>query len=122
VCENFQPQFCVTQNCSDINECYPSQCRILPTLEASDFVNIVFTAQTFDVVQGVLSELRTDGDFFLSTCTSAVNDSFTDTQPTPPAGEGRYYLLGTVEGVSCTDHGDSTFVPDPRDDLDASCP
>jgi hypothetical protein len=126
-CQNFQPQSCDFQtNFCDmrpecLDECFPPGCNILPTEGPSDIVEIVFTNQTFDAVSGDLSELRADGDFSQANCVAAVNDSYVNSFPLSP-GDGVYFLVRAVEGVSCTDHGDSTVVPDPRDGLDANCP
>jgi hypothetical protein len=127
-CENIEPQSCefhenVCRPKPDcLDECYPPGYRILPTLEASGTVRIVFTSQYFDVVQGVLSELRADGNYSRTDCKNFEFGSYTDTDPLPPGSDGRYYLLRAWSGVSCTDHGDSSLTPDPRDALDASCP
>ena len=73
------------------------------------------------MAHGTLSELRADGDYSRSDCATALNYEFTDTQALSP-GSGRYYLLRTNQGFSCTDHGDSAVTPDPRDAVDDACP
>ncbi|MHC4066780.1 MAG: hypothetical protein ACYSUI_20075 [Planctomycetota bacterium] len=134
-CLDIQPQSCefhenVCRPEPDcLNECYPPGCGIRPTLEASETIRIEFTRNWFDVVHGVLSELRADGDFSRHICDGSTSPP--QTNPMLPSffvdgtdipGDGTYYLLRTREGVSCTDHGDSSLTPDPRDALDASCP
>jgi hypothetical protein len=124
LCQGFQDQVCGsnantctagTPSCLD--ECFPPECGILPTLGV-----IEFTQQQFDSVYGLLSELHADADFSRAMCDPILNTGSWVLPPHPIVGDGQYFLLRAVEGVSCTDHGDSTLVPDPRDAMDASCP
>jgi hypothetical protein len=82
-------------------------------------------APQFEVRYGLISELRADGDFTRSACLGRfLSSPATDPHANPATGDSWYYLSrGTFR---CVDqgYGDSSLVPDPRDDLDNTplCP
>jgi len=87
------------------------------------------TPTDFDVRGGLLSELRSDGDFSRATCLGRfLSSPAEDPLPDPPPGDGRYYLaraLAAVNACEAAGYGEAEGVaPDPRDALDplGACP
>jgi hypothetical protein len=78
----------------------------------------------YDLVKGLLSELHDDGDFSRTSCLlDNGQDPFIEyTSVDPPAGDGEYFLGRAENSCDTSSHGDSTMVPDPRDNLDSSGP
>ena len=73
------------------------------------------------IAAGLLSELRTAGDFAEAACLGTFTDSpVPDPAGDPPVGDGWYYLA-RGDG-HCASYGDSSLDPDPRDDLDLADP
>ena len=71
-----------------------------------------------DVVTGVISELRADGDFTRASCLGSFLDTTqaVDTRPDPSVSDGYYYLVsGTC--AQPIGYGYSDLVPSPRDNL-----
>jgi hypothetical protein len=84
------------------------------------------TETTNDVVTGSLNSLLSSGDFSGATCLVFDRDDspYDDTRPDPDPGQGDYYLVRAVNSCGTGSYGDSSLVPDPRDDLDTGtvCP
>jgi hypothetical protein len=83
-------------------------------------------SSSYDVVTGLLSELRTAGNYESSSClVNGHSDTpYDDDRPDPAVGDGYYFVLRAKNGCGTGSYGDSSLSPDPRDDLDASglCP
>lgn len=75
------------------------------------------------LVRGDPAVLGRDRDY-RNACTLAgqVAPPFTDTGTPPPPGSGRYYLARAANVCGVSSFGDSSLIPDPRDDLDAALP
>jgi hypothetical protein len=73
-----------------------------------------------------MGDLLSTGNFGAATCLVSGRDDgpYDDTRPDPVAGEGYYYLVRAVNSCGIGTYGDSSLVPDPRDDLDSGtvCP
>lgn len=78
---------------------------------------------SFDLVKGLLSDLTSSGSYTQAVCLGTFTANPAVDTELPPPGDGFYYL---ARGRSCCTwqgYGDSTIVPDPRDDLDyGPCP
>ncbi len=76
-------------------------------------------ATRYDLVGGLLSDLRSVGDYRNSVC--VANDEpdtpYTDAQGNPPTGDGHYVLV-RAQGCGSSSYGDGSLVPDPRDGLE----
>jgi hypothetical protein len=79
---------------------------------------------SFDLVKGLLSDLRTSGDYSAAACFGWFTSTPVADAETPPVNDGFYYLARGVDCCAAEGYGDSTLVPDPRDALDAGgvCP
>jgi hypothetical protein len=77
---------------------------------------------SFDVATGLLSDLQSDGDFDQATCLGTFSGNPASDDSTPPAGEGYYYLARGLSCCTTQGYGDSTLIPDPRDDLNVVSP
>jgi len=79
---------------------------------------------SYDVATGLLSELWTDGGFARGSCLASGGTSaeYDDTRPTPPPGDGFYYLVRARNSCGSGTYGDSGTTPDPRDGLDSASP
>jgi len=83
------------------------------------------TSTTYDVVSGSLLDLRVTGAFGGATCLAGgvVSPLYDDTRTGPGTGDAYLYLLRAVNSCGVGSVGDSSRVPDPRDQLEAlSCP
>jgi hypothetical protein len=124
VCEDIQSQSCgetEDQYCAlgnPVDQCFPPGCELDWNAEGS---GVSFTKQQFVMSVGLVSEVRSDGDFDAAECLGPFTRSAEDLPFDPDPGEARYYLTRAVAGVSCLDHGDSGLEPDPRDALDDTC-
>jgi hypothetical protein len=78
----------------------------------------------YDVVTGLLSELRGSGGFAAASCLASdlTDPTVDDTGPDPPLLDADYYLARARNACGAGSYGDSSEVPDPRDDLDAVSP
>lgn len=79
----------------------------------------------FDVRYGLLSELRSDGNFSHASCLGQFFDTpGSTTLPNPPGGDGYYYLARGLSSCVAQGYGTSTLAPDPRVTLNAqpTCP
>jgi hypothetical protein len=75
-------------------------------------------AQSFEMVSGLLSELREDADFSRSVCLGVFDGQAEDTRPDPSASESYYYLARGLDACFSRGYGEGHGVtPDPRDDL-----
>lgn len=77
----------------------------------------------FDVASGLLSELRSSGQYFGAVCLGSFHvpigtDPFTD----PAPGDGRYYLARNLGLCVAQGYGSSSIDPDPRAWLNANPP
>ncbi len=98
-----------------------------PTTIGFESQDAVAGASTvYDVVTGLLSDLLAARDYSGAACLGTVDDTpAIDSMAAPAPGDGRYYLVRARVDceVACgAGYGDSTLVPDPRDDLDISGP
>ena len=125
-CENLQSQTCdgpfEYQSCGETNpvgHCFPPGCPLLWNDAKSE---IAFTKQPFFLSVGDVSEMLIDEGFSGAECHGPFAWFADDLTSDPDSDEARYYLGRAAAGVSCLDHGDSTFDPDPRDALDWTCP
>jgi hypothetical protein len=100
---------------------FEHQCSIAVRLDAGD-TKIYFTGDVNynTLVAGYLSDLLADRDFSQAECLGRYFASpAVDTLPEPSVGDGRYYIAG----CSGIEYGDSSLIPDPRDDLNIfPCP
>jgi len=102
----------------------------LTLVELPDGVELTWTSQAsmagsgtvYDIATGELGALLGSGSFSGATCLADdVPDSFyADTQDSD--GPGYYYLLRAGNSCGTATFGDSTTLPDPRDDLDTATP
>jgi N-acetylneuraminic acid mutarotase len=79
---------------------------------------------TYDVVDGSLAALRSTATYSGAACL-ASGVSVTSLNDAPPApASASYYLVRASNACGLATFGDSSFVPDPRDALDAgsTCP
>jgi xylan 1,4-beta-xylosidase len=74
---------------------------------------------SYDVVDGLLSELRASNDFTDAACllSQAGEPPAIDPGVDPPPGEGRYYLLRARNGCGVATYGAGSPLPDPRGGL-----
>src|SRR5262249_52785580 len=83
-------------------------------------------ATTYDIVNGLLGDLRTSGSFSAATCLAGnvADTPYDDATSPPPPGSGRYYLIRAQNACGAGTYGNSSLVPDPRDALDSgsTCP
>ncbi len=81
-------------------------------------------ATTYDVVSGLLLDLRSSGGFAAAIClqNGILDTPFDDPRSAPAAGNGFYYLLRGRNSCGIGTYGNSSIVPDPRDALDAASP
>jgi hypothetical protein len=104
---------------------YEFQCSITVTRNATDTL-IWFNPGTgaFDLVTGLLSDLRGDGDYSRATCMGRFSESpAADPLPAPTPGDGHYYLARGLRNCLGAHYGDSSLTPDPRDALESGpCP
>jgi hypothetical protein len=81
---------------------------------------------TYDVVSGMLSALRTSGEFGATSCLGSDLSSatFDDLRGAPRPGDGYHYLVRAENACGTAGYGRSNEAPDPRDALDSSgtCP
>ena len=77
---------------------------------------------SYRVLTGVLSDLQAMSGFAMAQCLGEFAEPpIVADQPTPPSGDGYYYLIGgrticPVPGPGT--YGDSTIDPDPRNKVD----
>lgn len=85
---------------------------------------VVGPGAVYDVVWGIVSQLRADAGFARASClVSELPDTpFTDTRPGPPVGQAIYYVIRGRNACGFGTYGDSGLTPDPRDVLDAGSP
>jgi hypothetical protein len=82
-----------------------------------------FPSLSYDVVWGYLSDLRSFGEFSATTCLGTFSSNPAEEfLPDPTAGDGLYYLARGLNYCTEQGYGDSTGLPDPRDDLDGASP
>jgi hypothetical protein len=79
-------------------------------------------ALSFDVATGLLSDLQADDDFTGATCLGTFSGNPATDDSTPPVGAGYYYLARGLNCCTTQGYGDSTLIPDPRDDLTVVSP
>jgi hypothetical protein len=77
---------------------------------------------SFDIVKGLVSDLRTSGTFALAACFGSFTSTPVTDSEVPPSGDAFYYLARGRNCCAAEGYGDSTIVPDPRDALNASSP
>jgi hypothetical protein len=85
---------------------------------------VVGSGAVYDVVSGRVGELRADHGFGRATClvSDVLDTPFTDARPNPPPGGGYYFLVRGKNSCGTGTWGDSSILPDPRDELDAGVP
>jgi hypothetical protein len=85
---------------------------------------VVGESAVYDVVSGVVSQLRADRGFARASClaTRLADTPVADAQPGPLAGDAFYYLVRGSNPCGTGTYGDSGLTPDPRDLLDAGTP
>ncbi|UCF66434.1 MAG: hypothetical protein JSV80_11625 [Acidobacteriota bacterium] len=78
----------------------------------------------YDLAGGDLASLIADAGFAAATCRAAglTTTSWDDDDPLPSPGSGEYDVMRARNACGTGTYGDSTLVPDPRDDLDAASP
>ncbi len=76
-------------------------------------------ATRYDLVTGLLSDLRLDKDYQDASCLADnhPDSPYTDTRGNPPAADGHYVLV-RAQGCGTSSYGDSSLTPDPRDGLE----
>jgi hypothetical protein len=81
-------------------------------------------ATRYDVVSGLLSELRAAAGFTGAGClANDLSDTpHDDTRGAPPLANGHYYLVRAANTCNVGTYGDSGQAPDPRDLLDSAGP
>jgi hypothetical protein len=77
---------------------------------------------SFDIVKGLVSDLRSSGTYAAAACFVALADAPVTDSEVPPAGDAFYYLARGRNCCAAEGYGDSTTVPDPRDALDLASP
>ncbi len=117
----------VCQNCppSALGNVQVTQDQGVTRVAWADFHPLVCSDVTYDVACGSLRELVSDRGFPRAGCCASgvVSLSFIDPQPDPDPGDGRYFLVRAVTVCARGTFGDSSVMPDPRDDLDTlPCP
>jgi hypothetical protein len=82
------------------------------------------TGTSYDVVSGNLSELLTTQTFDTAMCLAGEHPDtpYDDVRSGPAPRAGYYYLVRARNTCEIASFGDSTLVPDPRDDLDVHSP
>ncbi|OLD65229.1 MAG: hypothetical protein AUI33_11610, partial [Ignavibacteria bacterium 13_1_40CM_2_61_4] len=85
---------------------------------------VVGPSAVYDVVSGLVSELRADAGFSRASClvTNLADTPTVDARPGPGLGEAFYYLVRGSNSCGTGTYGDSSLTPDPRDLLDAGTP
>ena len=85
---------------------------------------VVGPSAVYDVVSGLVAELRADAGFDRAAClASNLADTPTvDPRPGPGLGEAFYYLVRGSNSCGTGTYGDSSLTPDLRDLLDAGTP
>jgi hypothetical protein len=79
--------------------------------------------QSFDVVTGLVADLRADGGFVRATCLGAFEGEAADTRADPASGAAYYYLARGLEACDARGYGAAAgVVPDPRDELELLSP
>lgn len=81
-------------------------------------------ATVYDLVTGVLADLRGSRDFSAAWCLAGgvADTPYDDLSADPPEGSGRYVLVRGSNACGNGTHGDSTLPTDPRDGLDSGSP
>jgi hypothetical protein len=76
----------------------------------------------YEVVTGFQSDLQEDAEFRRSACLVAALpiNTYEDTRSAPPANDGFYYLVRARNSCGIASFGDSSIVPDVREQLDTS--
>ena len=104
---------------------YELFCSLTVTRGSPDtLIDFTPASSPFDLVSGLLSELREDAGFARATCLGSFGTGpAVDPLPDPPTGDGRYYLARGVTSCPNAGFGVSTLTPDPRGALAAGpCP
>jgi hypothetical protein len=105
---------------------YEFECGVIVGKDLLGYALLYFKPEStpFDVVSGYVSDLFSDKDFSRAVCLGTFSASpATDTLPEPTVGDGRYYLARGLSRCVDVGYGDSSLMPDPRDDLDLGpCP
>jgi len=94
-------------------------------LATEDWLSQASTAgpgTTYDIASGSLMQLRATGGFGGAVClASGLKDStYRDTRQAPPPEDGYYELVRARNSCGIGSWGDSSIVPDPRDQLDST--
>ena len=77
---------------------------------------------TFDIVTGLLSALRSTGDYSAAGCLGVFTGNPAQDAAIPPAGDGFYYLARGRSCCTTQGYGVSSLVPDPREALNLAGP
>jgi hypothetical protein len=77
---------------------------------------------SFDLVRGLVSDLKTSGDYSAAVCQGSSMSTMVNDAEAPPQGDVFYYLARGRNCCAVEGYGDSTLAPDPRDALDANSP
>jgi len=74
-----------------------------------------------DIAVGVLSTLKSTGNFSAATCLAdgIAGATYDDLDANPPSGEARWYLIRATSSCGIGSYGDSSLAIDPRDALDS---
>jgi len=128
--DNDMDLVCATQDCDDNDPSVWSPSAEVTNLElrrVGDVARLGWDSQdgsVYDVVSGVLSDLRSAGDYLTSVCRTDDHQAtlFDDTEPDPFIGDAYYYLVRAHNSCDAGSYGDSSLGADPRDDLDISGP
>lgn len=108
---------------------YVSKLRLTPGIEMQGEypVEISFRPYcdqaSFDVALGFLSDLREDEGYYRAGCLGVfVQNPAEEYLPNPPEGDAWYYLARGLNDCLSDGYGDSSIVPDPRDELASASP
>lgn len=77
---------------------------------------------SFDIVTGLLSDLRPNGGYSQADCLGTFSASPATDLSVPAVGNGYYYLARGLSICAAQGYGNSTLDPDPRDALDLAGP
>jgi subtilisin-like proprotein convertase family protein len=128
---------CTTDGCSAASGCFytpgtaPVEVQGVRVHKPPGPTPISFVSQdvpagastSYDVVTGQLSQLLGDAGYAQASCLGTFPDTpAQDGSGTPPAGQGRYYLVRARNGCGTATYGNAGVSPDPRDALDAAGP
>ncbi len=111
-------------NCSSVTTLTPVSSVHVQKMPVGFRVEWDPQAGVYDLVAGLISELRSARGFADAFCRAQNVRAawFDDGGGDQPAGDGRYYLVRSQDACGVSSYGDSTLAEDPRDELDAEGP